>query len=221
MQLSTGQQRALFVVLVILLAGVGIYLVGPGRSHGGGAAPAASVSAAAATSSPTPLAVPSAEVTPTPVTAPTAIKGANIYNWLPFTQQDLDDAANVTLAFATDYETFTYTDTPATYGQRLTNVVTSGQGQLLPLLERDFAPPGVQQQRDQQHLVSKSSGTIVRISTFGASPQATITFVTNITVATTANGKTTTTSGAWDVTTVEVPGGWQVNDIEPDGAGNS
>jgi hypothetical protein len=220
MQLSTGQQRALFAVLVVLLAGIGIYLLGPGRSHAAGPAPAASVSPAVATSSPSPLGVPSAEVAPTPVAVPTAIKSANIYNWLPFTQQDLNDAANVTLAFATDYETYTYTDTPATYGQRMAKVVTSGQGQLLPSLESGFAPPAVQQQRDQQHLVSKSSGAIARISSFGGLPQATITFVVDITVAKTANGTTTTTSAPWDVTTVEVPGGWQVNNVQPDGVGN-
>ncbi|HEX3957878.1 MAG TPA: hypothetical protein VHZ03_14765 [Trebonia sp.] len=222
MQLSTGQQRALFVVLVILLAGVGIYLLGPGRNHGAAASPAASVTPAAATSSPTPTpqAVPSAELAPTPVAAPTTVKSANIYNWLPFTQQDLNESANVALAFAADYETFSYTDSAATYGQRMAKVVTSGSGQLLPSLESGFAPPAVQQQRDQQHLVSKSSGTIVRISSFGASSQATITFVIDITVAKTANGTTTTTSNPWDVTTVEVAGGWQVNNIEPDGAGD-
>jgi hypothetical protein len=222
MQLSTGQQRALFVILVILLAGVGIYLLGPGRSHGATAAPAASVSPAAATSSPTPspLGVPSAELAPTPVAVPTTIKSADIYKWLPFTQQDLNDAANVTLAFAAEYETYTYADTPATYGQRLAKFVTSGSGQLLPLLESGFEPPALVKQRDQQHLVSKGSGTIVRISSFGDSPQASITFVIDIAVAKTVNGTTTTTSNGWDVTTVEVAGGWQVNNIQPDGAGD-
>src|SRR5689334_16390333 len=132
MELTPGRQRLLFAVVVILLALLGIYLVGPGRSHG--AAPAASASTApanpAATMSPSPLGVPSAVAAPTPVPV-TPVKGANIYNWLPFTQQDLSTAAGVTLAFANAYETYTYTDTAATYAARLSSLVTADLGQTL------------------------------------------------------------------------------------------
>lgn len=219
MELTPGRQRLFFVVVVILLALLGIYLVGPGRSHG--AAPAASSSTApanpAAAVTPSPLNVPSAVAAPTPV-AVTPVKGANIYNWLPFTQQDLSTAAGVTLAFATAYETFSYTDTAATYAARLSGFVTSD---LLQTLESQFAPPAVQQQRAQQHLTSKSSGSIVSIRSFGAAPQTTITFVVDITVETTASAKTTSASNQWAVTTVTAPGGWAVHDIEPATAGNT
>lgn len=219
MELTPGRQRLFFVVVVILLALLGIYLVGPGRSHG--AAPAASSSTApanaAASVTPSPLSVPSAVAAPTPV-AVTPVKGANIYNWLPFTQQDLSMAAGVTLAFATAYETFSYTDTAATYAARLSGYVTSD---LLQTLESQFAPPAVLQQRAQQHLVSKSSGSIVSIRSFGAAPQASITFVVDITVETTASAKTTSASDQWAVTAVTAPGGWAVHDIEPATAGNT
>ena len=128
MELSTGQQRALFAVLVLLLAGIGIYLLGPGRSHGSGASPAATVSPAAATSSPTPLVVPSAAVAPTTIPVPQTTKGVNIYNWLPFTAQDLNEAVNVTLAFAVADQTFSSTDTAATYGQRRIGRPPDGPG---------------------------------------------------------------------------------------------
>jgi hypothetical protein len=219
MELTPGRQRLFFVVVVILLALLGIYLVGPGRSHG--AAPAASASTAsanpAATVSPSPLGVPSAVVAPTPV-AVTPVKGANIYNWLPFTQQDLSTAAGVTLAFAAADETFRYSDTAATYAARLSGLVTADLGQTL---ESQFAPPAVQAQRAQQHLVSKSSGSIVRITSFGTTPQASITFVVDITVQTTASAKTTSVTSQWAVTAVTAPGGWAVHDIEPAAAGNS
>jgi hypothetical protein len=216
MELTPGRQRLLFVAVVILLAVLGIYLLGPGRSHG--AAPAASTAPAgpAATVSPSPLA-PSAAIAPTPV-AVAPLKGVNIYNWLPFTQQDLATAAGVTLAFAGADETFTYTDTAASYAGRLSGLVTPDLGQTL---ESQFAPPGVQQQRAQQHVVSKSSGSIVRISSFGTTPQASITFVVSIAVQTTAAGKTTSTTNQWAVTAVTAPGGWAVHDIEPAGVGNS
>lgn len=219
MELTPGRQRLLFAVVVILLALLGIYLVGPGRSHG--AAPAASASTApanpAAAVSPSPLGVPSAVAAPTPVPV-TPVKGANIYNWLPFTQQDLSTAAGVTLAFAAAYETYTYSDTAAAYAARLSSLVTADLGQTL---ESQFAPPGAQQQRAQGHLVSKSSGSIVQIRSFGATPQASITFVVDITVQTTQSAKTTSVTNQWAVTAVTAPGGWAVHDIEPAAAGNT
>jgi hypothetical protein len=208
MQLSIGQQRALFVVLVLLLAGVGVFLLGPGRSHGGGATPASS--AIAASSSPAALAVPSAEVAPTTVVVPQAIKGANIYEWLPFSQKDLTSAANVTLAFAAADQTFSSTDTATSYGQRLQNLVTPT---LLGMLEQQFRPLGA------TGMTSTSSGTISQIASFGASP-ASITFVVTLTEQTTTGGKTTSTTTTDNVTTVAVAGGWQVNDIELAGVGN-
>jgi len=211
MELSTGQRRALFVVLVVVLAGIGIYLVGPGRSHGGGAAPAASGTSSAASSSAAPPAVPSAEISPTQIPVPTAIKNADIYDWLPFTQQDLDVAANATLEFAAADQTWSSTDTADSYGQRLQNLVTPT---FLTTLEQQFRPQGA------TGMSSKSSGTITQIASFGSSP-ATITFVITFTEQTTSNGKTTTTTSKNDVTTVAVAGGWQVNDFELHGVGNS
>jgi hypothetical protein len=219
MELTPGRQRLFFAVVVILLALLGIYLVGPGRSHGAASAASASTAPAnpAVTVTPSPLGVPSAVAAPTPV-AVTPVKGANIYNWLPFTQQDLSTAAGVTLAFAAADESFSYTDTAATYAARLSGLVTPDLGQTL---ESQFAPPGAQQQRVQQHLVSKSSGSIVRITSFGTTPQTSITFVVDITVQTTASAKTTSVTNQWAVTAVTAPGGWAVHDIEPATAGNS
>jgi hypothetical protein len=217
MELSPGKQRVLFVVVVVLLAGLGIYLVGPGRSHGAGAASSSpAASPGGLTESASPVGVPSAVVAPTPLPVPVSIKNANIYNWLPFTQQDLDEAANVTVAFAAADETFSYIDTPKSYGQRLSSLVTPT---LLATLEQQFQPPGAASTWRQQQLTSKSGGTINRITAFGASPPS-ITFVITLTEQTTASGKTTSTTGQYDVTTVAVAGGWQVNDIEQHGVGN-
>ena len=221
MELSTGQKRALFVVLVVLLAGLGIYMIGPGRSHDGSSAasaPSARTPSAAATSPASLAGVPSYQVAPTPLPVPTRVSGANIYNWLPFTQTDLDAAANATLAFAADYETFTYKDTPASYEQRMSALVNSS---LAALLERDFEPPGAQTTWTQEQLVSKSAGTINSITSFGGSPQATITFLVTITAQqTTGSGKASTSTSQYDVTADSAAGGWQINDIEPAGQGN-
>jgi|SRR5579862_6272274 len=225
MELSPGQQRGLFVVLVILLAGLGIYLIGPGRSHGsaasgppsapGGNSPGASGSSGGVPTTPTLAGVPSAVIAPTSLPVPTVVKGANIYDWLPFTQQGLDGAANVSLAFAAADETFSYTDTPTSYQQRLSSLVTATLEQTLVA---QFEPPGVQAQRAQQRLVSKSGGTIDRIVSFGNGTQESITFAVTITVQQNVDPKSTT--GQWDITAVQVAGGWKVNDIEPAGSGN-
>jgi len=222
MELSTGQKRGLFVVLVVLLAGLGIYLIGPGRSHDGSPSASApgsasgSASGGAATTSPANLAgVPSYQVAPTTLPVPTTIQNANIYDWLPFKQSDLTAAANVTLAFVKADETFSYTDTANGYGQRLSNYAT---GTLQQSLKETFQTglPGWQ----QQQFTSKGVGTISSITSFGGSPSTSITFVVTITEQITASGTTTTKTGQYDVTTVSVGNGWQVNDIEQAGQGN-
>ena len=75
---------------------------------------------------------------------------------------------------------------PPPTAARLSGLVTPD---LLQTLEGQFAPPAVQQQRAQQHLVSKSSGSIAAIRSFGSTPQASITFVVDITVQATASGQ--------------------------------
>jgi len=218
MELSTGQKRGLFVVVVVLLAGLGIYLVGPGRDHDGSspASASGSNSPSAATTTPANLAgVPSYQVQPSTPPVPTTFKNANIYDWLPFKQSDLDAAANVTLAFAKADETFSYTDTTAGYGKRLSSYATPT---LVTSLEETFQTGLPQWQ--QQQFTSQGAGTINSITSFGGSPQTSITFAVSITEQTTANGTTTTKTNTYDVTAVSVGGGWQVNDIEQAGQGN-
>src|SRR5579871_5097583 len=108
MELTTGQQRLLFVFVVLALAGLGFYLIG-GRGSGGTPAAAPSTSA---TDSPTPTATGAAAATSVPpATVPAATPvstagGAEIYQWLPFTPDDLAAAAKSTQEFVTAYTTW-------------------------------------------------------------------------------------------------------------------
>jgi hypothetical protein len=215
MELSTGQQRALFVVVVILLAGLGIYLVGPARHHGSSAASPASTSAAAATSAP-PTVQPATSPAPVPPGggAPAA-GGVNIYDWLPFTQQDLAQASQATLAFAADYGTYSYTETPTVYADKMSSLVTA---EFAATLKADYAAAGFAAQRSAQKQVSSSSGGIASIRSFGA---GSITFVVNIAQKLTTTKESTETTTQYAVTLVSAAGGWQVNDIEYANAGNS
>ena len=218
MQPSSGQQRLLFVVVVLVLAGLGVYLIS-GRTHNGTAAtPPASVSATSqAPQAPATSQAPQAPATTpasVPASVPTSGGKTDIYQWLPFSQQDLTEAARTTVAFAADYETYSYTETAAAYAGKMASLVT---GELAATLKNSYATPGVAAQRTAQKQVSTGSGGIASIRSFGP---GSITFVVNIAqrLATTQGTSTKTTQYA--VTVVSAAGGWQVNDIELAGAGN-
>ncbi|HXC81648.1 MAG TPA: hypothetical protein VNV62_07315 [Trebonia sp.] len=217
MELSTGQQRLLFAVVVLLLAGLGIYLLGPGTHHGAGASPTTSASSSpAVTASSPPTAVPPATVPPgTPIATSPGAGGTDIYQWLPFTQQDLTEAAQVTTAFAVDYDTFSYTETATAYAAKMANVVTA---ELAETLQNAYATPGVAAQRSRQKQISTSSGGITAIRSFGT---GSITFLVNIVQRLATSTGTTTASTQYAVTVVSAAGGWEVDDIELADAGNS
>jgi len=203
MELSSGQQRLLFVLVVLGLAGLGVWLVG--TRHGTSASP------------PPKPTVSAAPVTTTPVAAPATTNGSggvDIYQWLPFSQQDLTAASRATVAFAGDWETWSYTESAPAYAAKMSGLVTS---ELSATLENDYATPGVAGLRTTQKQVSASSGGIASISTFGS---GTITFVVNITQQLSTTSGTTHTTKQYTVTVVSGPDGWQVNDIELAGVGN-
>ena len=218
MQPSSGQQRLLFVVVVLVLAGLGVYLIS-GRTHNGTAAtPPASVSATSqAPQAPATSQAPQAPATTpasVPASVPTSGGKTDIYQWLPFSQQDLTEAARTTVAFAGDYGTYSYTETAAAYAGKMASLVT---GELAATLKNSYATSGVAAQRTAQKQVSTGSGGIASIRSFGP---GSITFVVNIAqqLATTQGTSAKTTQYA--VTVVSAAGGWQVNDIELAGAGN-
>src|SRR5208283_3119055 len=151
MDLSAGQQRALFAVIVVVLAGLGIFLI---TSHGS-KRPAAS---GPPSSSPSPPA--QAAGSPSAVPSPTGAAGnasVNIYQWLPFTQPDLARAAAVTTQVTTDYNTFTYTQSAASYVAQMNGLITSQLGQTL---QNGFSTLGVARARTSQKQVSTGSAAI-------------------------------------------------------------
>jgi hypothetical protein len=214
MELSTGQQRLLFVVVVLALAALGVYLVGPGTHHGAAAAPSASATPGGAGSAAS--TVPAIQPATAPATPATSAGGTDIYQWLPFTQQDLTEAAQVTVAFAADYDTYSYTETAAAYIGKMSGLVTS---ELAATLKNAYDLPGAVSARSAQKQVDTGSGVIASIRSFGAGP-ASIMFVVAITQKLTSAKGTTTSTGQYWVTAVSGAAGWQVNDIEQAGAGN-
>ena len=213
MEPSSGQQRLLFVVVVLVLAGLGVYLISARTHNGTAATPPASASATSPAPQ-TPAVQPATTPASVPASVPSGSSKADIYQWLPFSQQDLTEAARTTVAFAGDYGTYSYTETAAAYAGKMASLVT---GELAATLKNAYATPGVAAQRTAQKQVSTGSGGIASIRSFGP---GSITFVVNIAqqLATTQGTSTKTTQYA--VTVVSAAGGWQVNDIELAGAGN-
>jgi hypothetical protein len=216
MELSTGQQRLLFVVVVLALAGLGIFLLGPGFHHNTAAAPTPSPTPTGAAPTQAASSAPAAQPTTTPATPATTGGGANIYQWLPFSQQDLTEAAQATLSFAADYDTYSYTETDKAYIGKMASVVTA---ELAATLKNAYDLPSAASMRSSQKQVATSSGQIVSIRSFGTGPSSII-FVVNITQKVAATSGTTTTTTQYAVTATAGAGGWQINDIELAKAGN-
>jgi hypothetical protein len=207
MDLSAGQQKALFAVVVVVLAGLGAYLIAsPGGNH-----PATAPSPSAAPSTPQAAGSPSAA----PAPSPAGTSGVDIYQWLPFTEQELAQAAAVTTRVVIDYNTFTYTETAAGYVAPMNGLIT---GQLSQTLKNGFATLGVAQTRTSQKQVSSGTATISSIRTFGSSS---ITFVVAATQKLTGTNGTATSSTQYAVTVSGQGSSWQVYDIEPATAGNN
>jgi hypothetical protein len=216
MELSPGQQRLLFVVVVIVLVGLGFFLI-EGRSHGTTAAstpptptPSSSAPAASGAATATPPATEPAAPTP-----PTA-GGANIYQWLPFTQADLTAASKTTLAFANVYANTSYTESQATYAAKLSGLASPQEA---AALVSDFETPAIAATRTADKQVSTGTPTIDSISSFGADPTS-ITFDVSIAQQLASTSGTMNSTPEYNITTVSTAAGWQVNNIQLSNEGN-
>ena len=210
MDLSPGQQKAVFALVVVVLAALGYWLIVPRVSH----------SNAQAQPSPTPS--PTASVPSPPASAPTAVTttpapagSVDIYSWLPFTRQGLAAAAAVTQKFLVDYNTYSYTESAADYVARMNGLITTQEATTLKGL---YATPGVAKIRTDQKQVSTGTAAITALRTFGPSS---LTFIaTGTQHLATAKG-TSSGSAQYAVTVTGSGTSWQVSDIELSSVGQS
>ena len=209
MELSPGRQKLLFMAIVVALAAVGYFLVVPALHKIPAAKPATASTtpaAPAATDGPS-SAAPSASQ----VSAGTV----DIYNWLPFTQQDLASAAAVVDQFGVDYDTFTYTESPASYVAKMNGLITQ---QLAATLQNAYSTPGTATLRTSQRQVSTATAAIVSLRAFGTSS---MTFIVNIGQRLVSSQGSSNSSTQYAVTLTGSGGSWQVNDVEYQQAGNT
>jgi hypothetical protein len=205
-ELSPARQKALFVVIVVVLAVVGYVLVVPALHSRGAAKPTATAS-------------PSTPATTAPAAAPVATQvpagNVNIYNWLPFTQQDLAVAAATAVRFGVDYDTFTYTESAASYIGKMTGLIT---GQMAATLQNGYTTPGVAALRTGQKQISTATASVVSLRAFGPSS---LTFIVDVTQRLAGSRGTTNGSTQYAVTLTGSGGNWQVSDIELASVGNT
>jgi hypothetical protein len=219
MDLSPAQRVLAFLGIVVVLGGMGAYLLIPGvrsalgQGHGPATAtPGVSASGAAGTSATVPAAS-TAPATPSSP-APTG-SGPDIYQWLPFSQADLAKAVSVTEAFGAAYDTFSYREGTSGYVASLRSLATS---ELSATLARAYGTPGVASQRTRQRQVSSARTVINSIRTFGS---GSLTFVVTIVQMMHTKQGTSRSNGQYAITLTGSGESWLVNDIELASAGNS
>ena len=215
MDLSPGQQKAVFVLVVVVLAALGYWLILPKVTHSHGPAQAAvPPTPSAASSAPAPEGSPGA-TSPSAAASPAATGSVNIYSWLPFTQQGLADAAAVTVKFGTDYNTYSYTENAAAYVGTMNGLIT---GQLATTLQGLYSTPGVAQLRTSQKQVSTGTAVVDSLRTFGPSS---LTFIVTATQHLVSSHGTTNASTQYAITVTGSGTSWQVSDIELSTVGQS
>src|SRR5215470_9326085 len=142
MELSPLQRITVFAAAVLVLAGLGVYMFLP-RSSAAERPPGRSPSPRSRSLPPQ----------PSPGTA-----AANIYSWLPFSQAGLGSAASLTIRFANDYGTFSYTESDAAYLAPMRPLASSD---LVQVIGRAFAAPGLASARTRSKQVATASAAIV------------------------------------------------------------
>jgi hypothetical protein len=210
--LSPRQRLAVFALIVVVLAALGYYLVDPLLTHHHG-----STQTAATASTPATASAPAASgnpATPAPAATASGAGSVNIYNWLPFTQQDLTSAAAVAVRFSVDYNTFTYTENAADYVRAMGSLVT---GQLATTLRAGYQTPGVASLRTSQKQVSTGTASISSLRAYGTSS---LTFIVTAGQRLATASGTTNGSTQYAVTVTNSAGSWQVSGLELESAGN-
>jgi len=208
--LSPGQQKAVFALVVVVLAALGYWLIVPRVSHSSGQA------------QPSPTPSPTESVPSPPASVPTAVTvtpapagGVDIYSWLPFTQQGLAAAAAVTEKFLVDYNTYSYTESAAGYVGKMNGLITT---QLASTLQGLYSQQGVAKVRSDQRQVSTGTAVINSLRAFGPSS---LTFIATGTQHLTTSKSTSSGSAQYAITVTGSGTSWQVDNIELASVGQS
>ncbi len=211
MDLSPGQKKAVFALVVVVLAALGYWLVLPkGGPSSAQAQPSRTPSPTGSVPSPPPT---TSTATSTVTATPAASGPVNIYSWLPFTQAGLAAAATVTQNFLADYDTYSYTESAKAYVGSMSGLITA---QLATTLQGLYSTPGVAKVRTDQKQVATGTAVIVSLRSFGPSS---LTFIVTGTQHLVTSKGTSNGSTQYAITVTGSGTSWLVNDIELSSAG--
>lgn len=215
MELSPFQRFAAFAVVVLVLAGLGVYLFLPHLSSAASRHPG--TNPAPASKPPAASDAPAASQAPTqPPTGATASGSASpdIYQWLPFTESGLASAAGTTTAFAGHYGTYSYNESAQAYLSPMRPLITS---QLAVVLGQAFAAPGVAANRSATKQAATATAAILSLRAFGPSS---LTFVVAVRQRITSTKGTSKPTTDYAITLTGSGSDWQISDIQLASAGN-
>jgi hypothetical protein len=213
MEKTSAQRKAVFAVIVVALAALGIYMFRPGAlGVGRGSKPSATSHHAA--TGPAPSGPPATASAP-PAAPASAGSAPDIYQWLPFTPPELASAVRVVTEFSGRYGTWSYSQNAGAYVATMRNLIEPG---LAEVLAQSYSVPGVARVRSRQKQVSTGSAVIDSLRAYGPSS---MTFVVMITEKITDTAGRSQTRTQYAVTVSGVGTSWQVSDIELASQGNS
>ncbi|WP_326829342.1 hypothetical protein OIE13_35655 [Streptosporangium sp. NBC_01810] len=204
-----GNRRgAVFAVLVVVLAVVGIYLTMWPESDdevGDQTEPASVTRTVASGQEP---AVEPARPAATASNAP-----FDVYAYLPMTKQELAAAADYAQRFTAEYGTFSYDEDPAVYGDRLRGYTTAEfSGALL----RTVTSPGTVEANRADEIVSVGAARVKGIRQIDS---ASVVFVVVGTQNVTAKSGVNERTAEYAVTLIQVGAEWRVHDLQPADSG--
>jgi hypothetical protein len=212
MDKASAQRKAVFAVIVVALAGLGVYMFMPGALGAGRSSSKPPATAHHAAVRPAHTAPAASSPAPASSAAPSA---PNIYGWLPFNQAELASAARVVTEFSAAYGTWSYSQNADAYVATMSNLIEPGLSQVLA---QSYSVPGVARARTSEKQVSTGSAVIGSLRAYGPSS---MTFVVTITEKITDTAGRSQSSAQYAVTVSGVGSSWQVSDIELASQGNS
>jgi spermidine/putrescine-binding protein len=212
MELSATRRKLLFVVIVVVLAVLGYYLVLPAMQHKNSTIASPPTTASPSTDPATSLATVAPAVTQSPATG-----SVNIYNWLPFTEQNLEAAADVATQFCVDYDTYTYTESASAYTSKMSALIDPESG-LQAALQNAYVEPGLASLRTKQKWISSATASVNQLRAFSSQS---LTLVMTITQRLVSTKGTTNGGNQYAVTLTGSGSNWQVYDIELASDGNT
>ncbi|MGO8961489.1 MAG: hypothetical protein ACLQFR_29580 [Streptosporangiaceae bacterium] len=210
MDASPAQRRIAFALIVLALVALGAYLLRPAAHRASSSAGRAGIDASA---------IPPVSRAATPVLSPSSGPGpsgqAEIYRWLPFSQQGLTTAAVTAEWFGDAYATYSYTESAAAYLRPMQSLVSPA---LAGQISAAYSAPGVAAVRASSKQVCSGTAAIQSIRAFG--PDS-LTFVVQISARLTDLLGHSQSSTAYAVTVTGSGTSWQVSAIELATTGNT